>query len=96
MYFMDDPQVIPPRLENEIESWSLVPKLKEYLLNNSYEKIVDLDENNFRLACFYKTDSRQNMHTYFEIDEAYINFSKTFFASPTVMQMNSLSHRNLM
>ena len=45
---------LPPRIENEIEEqpWAR-NELGKYLVNNSYEKIVDLDERYFRLARFY-------------------------------------------
>ena len=47
---------LPPRIENEIDDlpWaSELPELRNYLVNNSYEKIVDLEERNLRLARFY-------------------------------------------
>ena len=93
------PFALPPRIENNIESWNWIeslPELKNYLLNNGYEKILDLDEHNIRLAHYYQSGPDENpnsisyhgqVHCYFEIDENHIDFCKKFFASSSIFSM---------
>ena len=66
-----------------------MPGLRNYLVNNSYDKIVDLEERNLRLASFYQVNpKRKEVHTYFEIDENHIDYYQEFLSNPDALDIN--------
>ena len=51
-------------------------EIRDYLENNSYDKVVDLEEHNFQIARYYRyqDNPRFNVYTYFEVDHDYTEF----------------------
>ena len=57
-------------------------ELREYLNNNGYEKLVDLEERNFNIAKNYCHQKKPaSFHAYFEIDQDHLEFKESFFSA---------------